>query len=223
MKYSNILLLSVLFFVFGYLVVDKLRKKEWKNTTTEIVKEETTKVNMINLLIEKVDSLTAENVNYEIELKEILQRKNHYKGKFHNFKLLPPIIKTVYMDADTIEITKEIESKVNSELVAEIEMLKITIEQMKTKKSSELFDISEKLILQAVYNTHREKPKKPYKFSLLAGYGFRSDLRTFKPYQVYNVGFSYNVSPRLGISLITDFAPAESIGLNVFLKYNYNN
>lgn len=201
-----------------------------KGCNTSEVKQPDDKREVISNLMSQNDSLHYENLLHEAEVLEIYERKEYYKRKFNNFKSLDTIFKYIFLDSDTVEITHEIENKINAALVQENELLKLKILQNKSIEQSNLAAISHELTEKAVINSFHQK-KVRYKYSFLLGYALRSDLSDFKQIQGYNIGLSYDVTKRVGIGLLGTFEPKglkhftsdkNNVGVNLILKYNFN-
>tara|TARA_R110002126_G_scaffold287993_1_gene441203 strand:+ start:37227 stop:37901 length:675 start_codon:yes stop_codon:yes gene_type:complete len=200
----------------------------WKSCSLQTVDQKT---QLILELKDRVFSLEQENKAYQTETTGALEMEGYYKEKYHDFAKFDTIFEYVYFSCDSVIITKEIENKINQSLQNENELLKLTILQNRSKEISNLAAISHEFTEKTANYVFR-KPETRYKLSILAGYGFRSDLSDFKPVQVYNVGLGYSVNKRLGVGLMGDFAPRglkkyssenNSIGISLFLKYNFNN
>lgn len=201
-----------------------------KSCDTSDEKQPDDKREVISNLIAKNDSLHMENLIIESEALEIYERKEYYKRKFNNFKSLDTIFKYIFLDSDTVEITNEIENKINAVLLKENELLKLKILKNKSIEQSNLAAISHELTEKAVLNSFHKKQVR-YKYSFLLGYGIRSDLSDLKPIQGYNIGLSYDFNKRIGVGLLGTFEPKglkyftideNNVGFNILLKYNFN-
>ncbi len=201
-----------------------------KGCDTSEVKQPNDNREVIRALMTQNDSLQMENLLHEAEVLEIYDRKEYYKRKFNGFKSLDTVFKYVFLDSDTVEITREIENKINAALFQENELLKLRILQNKSIEQSNLAAISHELTETAVLNSFQKKEVR-YKYTFLLGYSMRSDLNDLKPIQGYSVGLSYDITKRLGVGLLGTFEPKglkyytsdkNNVGVNLILEYNFN-
>jgi hypothetical protein len=209
----------ILFSLCGLFLLSRVNCNEEK-TVKQIVKEEDSKAELIEQLIKKVDELSIENASYKSEVEDIQERKDYYKKQFQNFELLDTVYKTVFFNCDTVEITREIQSEVNKELIVEIQSLKRGIKQMKSKHISDLSTIAHEFTEKTVKDVYKT-PVVRYKFSIVGGYGVQSDLKRFNPSYFYNAGLTYDFNKKIGIGTIGGFNK-DYANISIILKYNFN-